>query len=87
MIRADAHHVIRDSHRYCDERSIHSIKSHQSEPEFVDLDEAAQRMNMTKAQVMHLVRIRALRCLPIPGAAPLVEPAILTGAVPMKGKK
>jgi len=52
------------------------------EPEFVDLDEAARRMNLSKRQVLHLCRIRALRCQWIPGSEPLVVPAILTGAVP-----
>jgi hypothetical protein len=47
-------------------------------PEFVDLDEAARRMDMTKAQIMHLIRIGALR-YQLVGGTPWVQPAILSG--------
>ena len=83
---SDSHHYIRDAHRYCDERSIYRVNDSRPEPRYVDLDEAAERMNMTRAQVMLLVRSRALRALPIPGDEPLVEPAILTGTIPQEGK-
>jgi hypothetical protein len=64
-----AHHMI----RYDDPRI--------DGPDFVDLDAAAERMNLTKKQVMHLVRIGALRYQLVGGEA-WVQPAILTGAVP-----
>jgi len=51
---------------------------------FVELDEAARRMNMRKSEVMELVRHRTLRCQWLPGGEPLVEPAILTGATGRK---
>ncbi|HZU48696.1 MAG TPA: hypothetical protein VFA16_15820 [Mycobacterium sp.] len=50
------------------------------EPTFVDLDEAARRMNLSKAAVMELVRLHALR-FTLAGGELLVEPAILHGAL------
>jgi hypothetical protein len=50
-------------------------------PDFVDLDEAARRMGLAVKQVMHLIRIGALRHQMV-GVEPWVQPAILTGAVP-----
>lgn len=47
------------------------------EPAFVGLAEAAERMNLTKAEVMRLVKVRALRATVMPDGEPLVEPAIL----------
>lgn len=47
---------------------------------FVDLDEAAARMNLTKRQVMELVRLRALRSLDLGVDVVLVEPAIVNMA-------
>ncbi|GAA4297624.1 hypothetical protein [Mycobacterium paraffinicum] len=55
------------------------------EPAFVDLDEAARRMNMSKAAVMELVRVHALRYTVAAGEL-LVEPAILHGAVTTPSK-
>ncbi|BBY43583.1 hypothetical protein MCEL_18780 [Mycolicibacterium celeriflavum] len=49
--------------------------------DYVDLDECARRMDLTKAQVMHLVRIRALRGFYAGFGLWFVEPAIVTGAV------
>ncbi|WP_156426782.1 hypothetical protein [Mycobacterium sp. IS-3022] len=49
--------------------------------DYVALDECARRMNLTKAQVMHLVRIRALRAFNAGFGMWFVEPAIVTGAV------
>jgi hypothetical protein len=45
--------------------------------DYVDLDEAARRMNLSKAQVMSLVRQRALRALAMPFGEIWVEPAIV----------
>lgn len=47
---------------------------------YVDLDEAARRMDLSVAQVMELVRIRALRAVPIGYGEILVEPAIVNVA-------
>jgi hypothetical protein len=44
--------------------------------EFVDLDECARRMNLTKAQVLELVHIRALRSVAVVDEI-WVEPAIV----------
>lgn len=55
------------------------------EPAFVDLDEAAGRMNLSKTAVMELVRIHALRYTVAAGEL-LVEPAILHGAVTTPSK-
>jgi hypothetical protein len=54
------------------------------EPAYVELPEAAKRMNLTQRQVLHLCRTGALRSYRIPGGLPLVQPAILTGAVPRR---
>ncbi|MDM4141384.1 MULTISPECIES: hypothetical protein [Mycobacterium] len=55
------------------------------EPAFVDLDEAARRMSLSKSAVMELVRIHALRYTVAAGEL-LVEPAILHGAVTTPSK-
>jgi hypothetical protein len=44
---------------------------------FVDVEECARRMGITKKQVMELVRLRALRAVDFGYLA--VEPAILSG--------
>lgn len=45
---------------------------------FVDLDEAARRMDISKSEVMELVRTRALRAVPIAPGEIWVEPAIIS---------
>lgn len=67
--------MIRDTH------TLVKFDQFDERESFVDLAEAAQRMNLTKAQVMDLVRRRALRAEFTPGGEPWIEPAILTGAV------
>jgi hypothetical protein len=56
--------------------------------DYLDLKECAERMGLTVAQVTGLVRCGALRSIPLGfGATPLVQPAILSGRVPLeKGK-
>jgi len=44
---------------------------------FVDLDEAAARMNLTKREVMELARLRALRSVNLGFDVVLIEPAIV----------
>lgn len=65
--------------KYDDERGLND------EPAFVDLDEAARRMNLSRAAVMELVRMHALRATVAAGEL-LVEPAILHGAVTTPSK-
>lgn len=69
MIPRDTHTLIQ-----CDNRE---------NDDFVNLKECAEKMGLAVEQVTRLVRCGALRSIPMGfGAAPLVQPAILTGSVP-----
>lgn len=47
--------------------------------DWLELPDAAQRMNLTVDQVRELVRRRVLRSLPMGAGIVLVEPAIISG--------
>jgi hypothetical protein len=74
MIPRDTHTIIKSDDREDDD--------------YIDLKECAKRMGLTVAQVTGLVRCGALRSIPLGfGAPPLVQPAILSGSIPLaKGK-